>query len=76
MIGEGDVAVGAFHDVSAVAAGDEGAVSPTVDEEDALLLCSDHLRDRRLQRSAKDRAVPMPKFLPHVYDLNRGHGRN
>ena len=72
VIRHGDIAIVAEDDVSAVSAGDEGGIAPSIDEQHRLLAFFEALAQILREFSAEDAVVACLKLLPHVDDLDHG----
>ena len=74
VIRQRDIAVRTGDDVPTAPTRNKGAVSPTMNKQNTLLLALFHCQQCRSQRSTKNGMVPLMQFLPHIDNINRWQG--
>ena len=72
VVSERDGTAPAGDHVAAVPALNDGRSAPSIEEEDGLMSVGDTLLQSLGQCPAKDTAITIPQFPPHVADLDLG----
>ena len=74
VIDQRNVAMGAIDRAGAISADDDGRHPPPVEEDDGLLRALQRDADQRLQRRRDERGTGRFHLMPHVDDVDLGHG--